>query len=321
MKLGKQVFIFILCAVLLAGFVTPIRAQQATGSYFSQTGHNIIGEFWTFYQSVPDAAVVFGLPITEQFITADGSGLTVQYFEKVRFELRSDQPVGQRVLVSTLGTKLYVAGAPSVNPTSPGACQVINGFGVCYDFLTFFNLYGGTELFGNPISAFEFQPDGRIVQYFERARFEWHPELAEGQNVTLADFGRIYFGKLEDASRMNRAQAFQDDISISPPSVTSIKTMAFAARAVTLPTDAQEIFVVVLNQSLSPVEGATGSVTVHLPTGETLTYPVTTEASGIGIVPVVSFSNQLPGSLVTVNVQMSYNGLSGNTVTSFRIWR
>ncbi len=321
MKPCKFVFIFILCTVFLAGGFLPARAQQTGGYYFNETGHNVIGDFWTFYQSVSDAAVVFGLPITEQFVTADGSGLTVQYFEKVRFELYPDKPVGQRVQVSALGTKLYAAGTPSVNVTTTGACRVINGFGVCYDFLTFYDLHGGAARFGNPISAFEFQSDGRIVQYFERARFDWHPEMPAGQNVTLADYGRIYFDKVEDAVRLSPVSAIPQNIPQTPVPVTTLRAMAFVSKAVTQPTDTQKIFVIVQNQAFSPVSGATGIVTVHLPDGQTLPYTVTTDASGIAVVSSISFSNQPPGSLVTVDVQIIYNSLKANTVTSFRIWR
>ena len=126
-----------------------VEFQQTIGHYFPQTGHNVIGEFWAFYQSVPDAAVIFGMPITEQFSTGDGSGLTVQYFEKARFELHPDQPVGQRVTLTALGSKLYKAGAPTINLTTPGACRTLNGYGVCYDFLTFFDQHGGVARFGN----------------------------------------------------------------------------------------------------------------------------------------------------------------------------
>ncbi len=83
----------------------PAKAQQAIGHYFPQTGHNVITEFWTFYQSVPDANILFGMPITEQFISRDGSGLTVQYFEKSRFELHPDMPEGQRVRINSPGNQ------------------------------------------------------------------------------------------------------------------------------------------------------------------------------------------------------------------------
>jgi len=315
-----RVLIVIFCAVLLAVGGIPAKAQQTIGHYFPQTGHNVIGEFWTFYQSIPDAAIIFGMPITDQFSTADGSGLTVQYFEKARFELHPDQPVGQRVTLTALGSKLYKAGAPTINLTTPGACRTLNGYGVCYDFLTFFDQHGGVARFGNPISAFEFQPDGRLVQYFERARFEWHPELAVGQNVLLADCGRIYANSHEDPAWLNSALPLNNiPLQFNPP--LSLRTLAFVARAVTQASDTQRIFIVVQDQTFGPVFGATGNVTVHLSTGEILVYPVETDINGVGVIPSVRFSDQNPGSLVIIDVSMSYQGLGSETISSFRIWR
>jgi len=319
-KHGKRFLIVLFSAALMAAGGIPANAQQTIGHYFSQTGHNVSGEFWTFYQSVPEAALIFGVPITEQFQTADGSGLTVQYFEKVRFELHPDQPLGQRVVLSDLGTKLYRAGLPSINLTTPGACRVLNGLGICYEFLAFFEEHGGQARFGNPISGSEFQPDGRLVQYFERARFEWHPELPAGQNVMLADLGGIYFNAHEDATWLNSSLPLDNiPVLIKPP--LSMHALAFVARSVTLPEDTQKVFVVVQDQSLSPVAGATGQVSVHLTTGRELVYPVTTDENGIGVVPAISFTGQLPGSPVSVDVSMTYQGLTANTSTSFLIWR
>jgi hypothetical protein len=320
MKHGKLFLIVILSAVLMAAGGFPAKAQQTSGHYFSQTGHNVTGEFWAFYQSIPDAALIFGLPITDQFQTANGSGLSIQYFEMVRFELHPDQPVGKRVVLTDLGTKLYQAGAPSINLTTPGACRILNGFGICYEFLAFFSEHGGQDRFGNPISGSEFQPDGRLVQYFKRARFEWHPELAAGQNVMLADLGGIYFNAHEDATWLNSSLPVDNiPLLIKPP--LSLQTLAFVARSVTLPDDTQKLFVVVQDQTLSPVPGANGTVTVQLTTGQELVYPVTTDADGIGLIPSRSFIGQLPGRPVTVDVSMSYQGLNAKTSTSFLIWR
>jgi len=41
-------------------------------------------------------------------------------------------------------------------------------------FLDYWNAYGGLAVFGYPITE-EFVVDGVTTQYFERARFEWHP--------------------------------------------------------------------------------------------------------------------------------------------------
>lgn len=318
-KSGTRTLIFLLCTALLLGGGIPVGAQQTSGRFFPATGHNVVGEFWTFYQSVADAAAVFGLPITEQFTSADGSGLTVQYFERARFELHTGQPVGQRVQLTALGSRLYQPGAPSLNLDTPGSCRVINGFGVCYDFLTFFAEHGGTARFGNPLSAFEFQPDGRILQYFERARFEWYPELPAGQNVRLADLGRLYFNLQEDPGWLH-ASPPADNIPVRVSVPVSLHARVFVARAVTGPAGEQRVFVVVQDQALGPVAGASGSVTIRLPSGEELTYLVTTDASGLAVIPSIPFSGQPPGRLAILNVEIAFQGLRARATTSFRIW-
>lgn len=61
-------------------------------------------------------------------------------------------------------------------------------------FLDFWRANGQVLIFGYPITE-EFVADGRVVQYFERARFEYHPELfgAPGQ-VQLGLLGREIVG-------------------------------------------------------------------------------------------------------------------------------
>ncbi|MCX7608045.1 MAG: hypothetical protein N2049_02335 [Anaerolineales bacterium] len=308
-------------SLLLACLPEARTHAQVGGQYFPQTGHNLVGEFWLFYQSIPDAALVFGAPITEQFPARDGSGKILQYFERARLELDPSKPVGERIQITPLGRLLYQPGRPSVNLTVPGACRVFpNGYGVCYDFLAFYDKYGGLERFGNPISAFEFQSDGRITQTFENARFEYYPERGAGNTVRLADLGRIYFNLHEDPALLAPVPPLS---AIPRPgeAVVSLKVTAFVWKAVTLPTDTQKVYVIVQDQASKGVEGATGVVVVHFPDGRDATYPFTTNASGIAILSNIEFVKQKAGSLVAVDVQVVYKGLTATTSTSFRIWR
>ena len=61
-------------------------------------------------------------------------------------------------------------------------------------FLQYWQANGGLAQFGYPISEefTETLEDGQsyIVQYFERARFEHHPENAAPYDVLLGQFGR-----------------------------------------------------------------------------------------------------------------------------------
>ena len=65
------------------------------------------------------------------------------------------------------------------------------GHNVGGDFLKFYNSNAdATILYGYPITE-EFQnKDGRSIQYFQRARFEYWPELSEGQRVVPTSLGR-----------------------------------------------------------------------------------------------------------------------------------
>lgn len=62
------------------------------------------------------------------------------------------------------------------------------GFHVGGAFWEFWRDRGGLPLFGYPISN-ELREDGRAVQYFERAVFEWHPDNAEPYKVLLRRVG------------------------------------------------------------------------------------------------------------------------------------
>ncbi|HUY99349.1 MAG TPA: L,D-transpeptidase, partial [Thermomicrobiaceae bacterium] len=48
---------------------------------------------------------------------------------------------------------------------------------LCFGFRGYWQTHGGLEILGYPISE-EFRQNGVTVQYFERARLEYHPENA-----------------------------------------------------------------------------------------------------------------------------------------------
>ncbi len=65
------------------------------------------------------------------------------------------------------------------------------GHSVQGDFLKFYNAASDpATLYGYPITEQFKDKDGLLVQYFQRARFEYHPNLPDGQRVVLTDLGR-----------------------------------------------------------------------------------------------------------------------------------
>ena len=63
------------------------------------------------------------------------------------------------------------------------------GHTLSFAFLDYYEAQGGEDLFGYPITE-PFLERGLIVQYFQRARMEWHPDE---KRVQLGLLGKEYF--------------------------------------------------------------------------------------------------------------------------------
>jgi hypothetical protein len=300
-------FIAFVC-ILFASWGS-VQAQTPDSEYFPQTGHSVNGDFLSFYRSASNPTLVFGYPLTEEFVSKDGK--TVQYFQRARFERSANS-----ITLTPLGRETYTPEKQLVI-NNPLACQTFSetGYSVCFAFLEFFEQNGGVAQFGYPISPFEFR-NNQIVQYFENARFEWRPGLAEGQRIGLTDLGRIYFDQLKEDPAFLKPSA--QGVS-GPNLVLDIQVRAFPKKAVTTPNDQQTIYVLVQDQNLQPIPGANGIATIRLPNGEVYSQSFLINERGVGTVSF-NFQNQPNGRLVYVDIAMSYSDLQGTTSTSFRIW-
>jgi hypothetical protein len=310
--IGRLVALFLTLAILLTQWGTA-SAQSADGQFFPETGHNVKGDFLRFYKSVRAPTLVFGYPITEQITAKDGK--TVQYFQRARFELRADLPENQRVQLTAVGQAFYKA-AEQLKLNNTAGCDVFpTGYPVCYAFLDFYKANGGAAQFGSPISPFELH-ENLIVQYFEKARFEWRADRPEGQRVVLTDLGRLYFDQTgEDQAHLKAISPL--DATINP--ILSIKVRAFVAKPVTRPSGQQTVYVIVQNQTGQAVSNATGKATIRWPDGRTEDYFFTTNGAGLGTI-TFNFADQKQGELVSIDVAVAYQGLNGTTRASFRIW-
>lgn len=317
----RFVVLFAFVSLFMAGHGVAHAQDNNTSKYFLETGHNVTGEFWKYYKSFANANQIFGYPLTEAF-TDGKSKRIVQYFTHVRFELYPED-VNQPVHLSGLGSAIYVAGQ-GVDIFTPVGCRTFsNGLAVCFSFLDFFDKNGGQVVFGQPISSFQFS-NGRIVQYFERARFEWYPEYGEGQKVVLADLGRIYFDVAKEDANLLQAVPANDPVPAAGNAVLSLHTRAFVWKAVTQPTDQQVIYVVVQDQTLRPVSDAKVKIMVYWSNGSPSVVDLMTDKNGVAVVRF-SVQSQGYGSLITIDVKVEYPGLNGplkdSAVTSFRIWQ
>ncbi len=124
---------------------------------------------------------IFGLPLTQAIVQPNG--IIVEYFERARLEFHPDL-AGTRyaVLIGLLGVELGHS-TPVTTTTAPTSTAELvwyfpaTGHLIGAPFRSFWRSRGGLAIFGLPIGEAQME-DGRLVQYFERARFELHPELA-----------------------------------------------------------------------------------------------------------------------------------------------
>jgi hypothetical protein len=180
--------------LIISTVLFPVASLQAAPAqpgdyvrYFPETGHNLSGQVNAFYARHGGQAI-FGLPITE--VITDGE-VRVQYFERARFELR---PKGialtliGRAVSAKRSDPAFACLAESTAPHRTYYPQSSHTLGGAFDW--FWQSHGGLAIFGYPISE-EFVEQGVLVQYFERARFEYRPEHV-GAEVQISMLGRAY---------------------------------------------------------------------------------------------------------------------------------
>ncbi|HEX5692084.1 MAG TPA: hypothetical protein VFX76_18845, partial [Roseiflexaceae bacterium] len=184
----------IFAALLLSAFGTGAANAATAPIYYRETGHSVSGafrDFWDKNGGLPN----FGYPITEEYAD-QGSGKIVQYFERARFEragtAAANVQLGQ-LGRELLGARNFPASQPIANSAQrryfPETQHIIQ-----YGFKQIWESRGGLAIFGLPLSdeVEEQFPDGqrRTVQWFERTRFEFWPNLPDGQRVIVSALGR-----------------------------------------------------------------------------------------------------------------------------------
>lgn len=211
-RLTRYAIVLLGLIVLLGTVPNPHIAHSQTGRLcFSETVFCIEGairEFWERNGGLP----VFGFPITRQQVqVVEGQELSVQWFQRNRLEVHP-----QGVLLGRLGVEALDQQERDwqVFPTGEAdeGCRYFpeTDHYVCGEVLAMWQANGlemdgepgfsdaeSLALFGLPISALQPEElgDGKWyhVQWFERARFEIHPENEPPFNVLLGLLGSEVF--------------------------------------------------------------------------------------------------------------------------------
>ena len=195
--------------------------NTATGPiYVPETGHHIDEPFLSVWRQY-DLSIV-GYPISEAL---EIDGMTVQYFERARFERHPEYAGTQyEVLLTQLGRWIattqndpaFVSLPADLNQPDPEAKYYPEtGHYLQAPFRDYWENNGDLPVFGYPISEMLLE-NGLLVQYFERARFERHPENAgTPYEIELGHLGR----QLADADSIDQTAVQQ-----SPDTIANIGT-------------------------------------------------------------------------------------------------
>ncbi len=178
-----------------------------TAVFFPQTGHAVGGSFLKYWQN-NGALARFGFPVSEETPLQLGDAtMTVQYFERARFEYHPENAgTAYEVLLGQLGRDLVGPRADGpFKAVAQGVKDTQNDDGALFfteskhtlanGFRLYWQANGGLPIYGYPLSQ-EFSEknadDGKTypVQYFERARFEWHPDANGGGSVYIGLVGK-----------------------------------------------------------------------------------------------------------------------------------
>jgi len=186
---------------------------------FPQVPYTIAPPFYPYWDD-QGGLPIFGYPLSKQIVEG---GYRAQYFERQRLEAHPENAAPYNVLLGLVGDETAARrGLIGTAPFAPKADNAAAGceyfattrHSVCGDFRAYWHRYGldfgepgvtareSLALFGFPISE-PFQEkleNGQTytVQYFERARFELHPENPVPYKVLL---GRLTADLVPAAAR------------------------------------------------------------------------------------------------------------------------
>jgi hypothetical protein len=195
-----------------AGRQAPPPQPGGECQSFPETGFQVCGRILSYWRE-NGGLPVFGYPIgPQQQVTIEGRPFQAQEFERNRLELHPENARPYDVLLGRLGDEVLRRqgrdwqGFGKVGGAGAGCLYFQqSGHSLCEPFLSYFRSKGlefdgrpgysleeSLALFGLPLSEPQtetIQGGQYTAQWFERARFEWHPENPDPYKVLLGLLG------------------------------------------------------------------------------------------------------------------------------------
>lgn len=207
-KPGSDLTGFRLQILMVAPAINPTQGYNYIadgGKFFPETQHSVPQYLYQYWEKNGGLAQ-YGYPITQviQELLDDGRLHDVQYFEKGRLEYHPENPEPYKIELGQFGrivAQLRVISTAAAPRAKDHTCSYdyLTSHNLCGSFGEYWRAHGGLDQFGRPLTE-EFTEkleDGRTyqVQYFERARFEYHPENPAPYDILLGHFGRAVINR------------------------------------------------------------------------------------------------------------------------------
>ena len=242
----RRLAVLLLTAAMVFGAVAfvPSGEQAAAGERYCPPGvpycaENAFLDFW----KANGGLEILGLPVSQPF--TDDRGLIVQFYERAILEWHPEKEAQYQVLLTRLGADLAGTRPETIAPPvacAPGAQDCSLFAETNHTLRGIFRQYwlanGGLAVFGFPLTE-EFQEvnqaDGKTytVQYFERNRFEYHPEKEQRYQVLLGLLGAESLSTQRQV--LDRPTAQVPDYTRPPVVVGVPTTLAIPAIGVNAP--------------------------------------------------------------------------------------
>jgi hypothetical protein len=220
--------------IVLGLLLLPLSVTAGQSRTFPETGQTSSNAFYDFWQAHGGLEII-GLPLSPTYITENKR--VIQIYERAIMEWHPENDRTNRVQLERLGdtalsfvvssTNQKVGDAHRTEPARPctggSNCETFSATShtVLGAFRDYWYAHGGLATFGYPLteefSLGTFDGGGKsfVVQYFERNRFEFHPEI-NGGAILLGRLG-VPFWEDVKTTFMGRANVTVPDYDSNAP--------------------------------------------------------------------------------------------------------
>ncbi|MDP9368626.1 MAG: L,D-transpeptidase [Chloroflexota bacterium] len=233
-RLLGMALILVLLTTPLVGSIASAQEDWAPPPtvYIEKTGHTLDRLFLEAWRADPG---LLGNPITEELEQVTGLGEdpgkvhTVQYFERMAIAYLPENEPGDQVETLPLGRDAAQRADRRYRPAieARGTCDGLEeDVCVTFDetdhtlrlgFKEYWELAGGEDMLGLPLSEEFTARDGRTVQFFEKAALQWQP----GEDVMPRSLGKDAAKRLKlDTKRIPQpadVPEYDEALFVPPP--------------------------------------------------------------------------------------------------------